>query len=142
MTPCALISALPIDVTGLTLVRFGVGMRLPVTTTSATSAGALAAAAAAAAALAWPAMSDAPQIIEDARRRVRTDLMFKVLILQRRPRIGGAAPHNGSVPGVETLVTGVLLGIAGNGQRDDTYRSIFVEHCLAKDTNNEITDRS
>jgi hypothetical protein len=87
-------------------------------------------------------MSDAPQIIEDARRRVRTDLMFKVLILQRRPHTGGAAPHNGSVPGVETLVTVVLLGFSEDGQRIDTYLTIFAKHCLAKDTNSGITDRN
>src|SRR5262249_25605051 len=74
VTPCALMSAALTEVTGATLVRFGVGMRVPVTTTSDTSALAAAGAAAAGAAQARVAASPAraaPQIIEEARRRSR-----------------------------------------------------------------------
>src|SRR5688572_1182673 len=66
-------------VTGLTLSRFGDGMRVPVTTTSETSSEVSV----------WAIACDdrpiraAPQIIEDANRRSRMDLNFTVWILQR-----------------------------------------------------------
>src|SRR5438094_945649 len=73
-------SAAVTEVTGDTLVRLGVGMRVPVTTISETSALPLAGAAAAAA-LAWvahrPEMA-APQIIDDAIRRARTVGLLKI----------------------------------------------------------------
>ena len=65
-------SAAVTEVTGATLVRFGVGIRVPVTTISETSAAPVAGAAAAA--FAWVADSPsraAPQIIEEANRRSR-----------------------------------------------------------------------
>ncbi len=61
-------SAALTEVTGATLVRFGVGMRVPVTTISETSP------AAASAAAAWVAdrpRRATPQIIEEAIRRSR-----------------------------------------------------------------------
>jgi hypothetical protein len=70
-------SAAVTEVTGATLVRFGVGIRVPVTTISETSA----LAAAAAAAEAWVAerpRKAAPQIIEEASRRSRVFVIFKV----------------------------------------------------------------
>src|SRR3954470_12134230 len=69
LTPWALMSAAVTLVTGATLVRFGVGIRVPVTTISETSAPEDAAAAAAAEA--WVAdrpRKAMPQIIEDASR--------------------------------------------------------------------------
>src|SRR3569833_2864256 len=92
-TPWALMSAEVTEVTGATLVRFGVGMRVPVTTISETS---LPAAASAAAAEAWVAerpRKATPQIIEEASRRSRTFWIFKVYILQRSACDGGSAPQ-------------------------------------------------
>src|SRR5215469_181085 len=75
-------SAAVTEVTGATEVRFGVGIRVPVTTISETSLDAgVAAGAAASAAMAWvaerPRMA-APQIIEEASRRSRVVWIFKV----------------------------------------------------------------
>ena len=67
-TPCALMSAAETEVTGATLVRFGVGIRVPVTTISDTSAPA---ASAARTVVADSPASAAPQIIEEANRRSR-----------------------------------------------------------------------
>src|SRR3954468_10427400 len=68
LTPWALMSAAETEVTGATLVRFGVGIRVPVTTISETSApeDAVAAAAAAEAWVADRPRKAMPQIIEDA----------------------------------------------------------------------------
>src|SRR6185437_2906283 len=96
VTPWALMSALPTVVTGAMEVRFGDGIRVPVTTTSETSP-AEASAAAAAAAAAWVAdrpRKAAPQIIEEASRRSRVFWIFKVLILQRPAVTAGPLPYN------------------------------------------------
>src|SRR3989344_1389166 len=88
VTPVALISAALTAVTGLTLSRFGDGIRVPVTTTSEISSEAV-----------WAAACDerpnraAPQIIDDAKRRSRMDLNFTVLILQRSCPAGGRSPQ-------------------------------------------------
>src|SRR6185369_13539248 len=74
-------SAEETEVTGATLVRFGLGIRVPVTTISDTSL--LAAASAADAWVAERPRKAAPQIIEEASRRSRVHLIFKVYILQR-----------------------------------------------------------
>ena len=76
VTPWALISALPTVVTGAMEVRFGDGMRVPVTTISDTSP-LVASAAAADACVAKPRKA-APQIIEEANRRSRVFRIFKV----------------------------------------------------------------
>ena len=94
--PCR-ISWLPTTWTGLMLVRFGYGMREPVTTISETSAEAPASAA-----IAWVAERPsraAPQIIEDAIRRSRMELIFKVFI---PPAVGGHQMTRGpaSQPGM------------------------------------------
>src|SRR5258705_11555699 len=84
-------SAAVTEVTGATLVRFGVGMRVPVTTISETAAP-----AAAAGAEAWVAerpRKAAPQIIEEANRRSRVFMIFKVYILQRSPRKADLPPN-------------------------------------------------
>src|SRR4051794_38348603 len=90
-------------VTGATLVRLGVGMRVPVTTISETSA-LPAAGAAAAAAEAWVAERPskvAPQIIEEASRRSRVELIFK-----SKPSIGPSSSNgpqrNGNRPRIAT----------------------------------------
>src|SRR3954447_17453497 len=72
-------SAAVTEVTGATLVRLGVGMRVPVTTISETSLAA--AGAAAAAALAWVAerpATAAPHIIDVAKRRARIVVVLKI----------------------------------------------------------------
>ena len=89
VTPCALMSALPIVVTGAIEVRFGEGMRVPVTTISETSP--VLAAAAAAAWVAERPRKAAPQIIEEANRRSRVLWIFKVYILRRSADDGGSA---------------------------------------------------
>ncbi len=81
-------SATPSEVTGATLVRFGVGIRVPVTTTSATSP------PAASAAWAWVAARPsrtAPQIVEEAIRRSRMVWIFKVDSSSGRIRSGRAS---------------------------------------------------
>ena len=89
--PRVAMSSAPTTVTGLALVRFGCGIREPVTTTSATSP------APWGWAWAWAARPNmaAPQIIEDASRRSRIEFTFKVCILQR-PRGARADPHKKS----------------------------------------------
>jgi hypothetical protein len=68
-------SAALTEVTGATEVRFGVGIRLPVTTISETSPDVVSAAKA------WLAdrpRKAAPQIIEEANRRSRVVRIFKI----------------------------------------------------------------
>src|SRR4051794_26851759 len=88
-------SAAVTEVTGATLVRLGVGMRVPVTTISETSL--LAAAGAAAAALAWVAerpATAAPHIIDVAKRRVRIVVVLKIKTLHgRRAEPGATDPQ-------------------------------------------------
>jgi hypothetical protein len=68
------------------------------------------------------------------------DFMFKSRSSNNGARgLGGAVPHNGSAQGVETPAAVVLLGIYGIRQQHDTRRSMLEDHCLAKDTINEIT---
>ena len=67
ITPWALMSAGPMATTGLTLSRFGVGMRVPVTTISATTPSSFSCAKAG---VLTPAKS-APHNIDDASKRPR-----------------------------------------------------------------------
>ena len=94
VTPWALISALPTVVTGAIEVRFGDGMRVPVTTISETSPFAVSAAAPQ-----RPTGSGgkgpgrpAPQIIEEANRRSLMLWIFKVYILRRSTADGDPLP--------------------------------------------------
>ncbi len=73
VVPVSLTSSLLTTWTGLELVRFGCGMREPVTTISPT----VAPGAGVLCANAWPpATSAAPQIMDEAKRRARVDWMF------------------------------------------------------------------
>src|SRR5579859_5766516 len=85
VTPWALMSALPIVVTGAIEVRFGDGIRVPVTTISETSPAAASAVAAAWAAIGKMTTAAAPHRIEVVRRWVRTAL---IKIIPRRARTG------------------------------------------------------
>jgi hypothetical protein len=78
-------------------VRFGDGMRVPVTTISETSP-LLVSAGAAAACVARPKAAT-PQIIDEASRRSRVLRIFKIYILQRSAGYGGAAPQGIDNPG-------------------------------------------
>ncbi len=73
VVPVSFTSWLPTTVIGLVLVRFGVGIREPVTTSSLDGVGVVWARA-------WPptARAAAPQMTEDAKRRARVDLIFNL----------------------------------------------------------------
>src|SRR3569833_1764311 len=118
VTPWALMSAEVTEVTGVMLVRFGVGMRVPVTTISETS---LLAAASAAAAEAWVAdrpRKATPQIIEEANRRSLMFWIFYVFILQRSACDGVArSPTIASPRPNVTSVTPELASTVLEGQR-------------------------
>src|SRR5258708_30415919 len=121
LTPRALMSAEVTEVTGATLVRFGVGIRVPVTTISETSPDA------AAAAEAWVAdrpRKATPQIIEEANRRSRVEFIFKVYILQRSPRKADQPPNN-VVPGSQSSpVTAELRAYQRQGQRTLAFGNV------------------
>src|SRR5437879_5341763 len=118
VTPWALMAAEVTEVTGATLVRFGVGIRVPVTTISETSDEAGAAASAADACVAERPRKATPQIIEEAIRRSRTLWIFKVYILQRSANDGGLAPQTIASPGSQvTPITLELASTVVGGQR-------------------------
>src|SRR6185312_5612316 len=125
VTPWALMSALPTVVTGAIEVRFGEGMRVPVTTISETSPAAASAAAAAAAA--WVAdrpRKAAPQIIEEASRRSRVVWIFKVY--SSSGRLGErACPQTKSFPESQSSpVTAELRAYRTHGQRTLAFGNV------------------